>query len=233
MLQAILFDFNATLVRQAFDLLADQGYTAPLSPADLARAEAVFRTARQTADTSLVETSHVDDLTAMVNALRLARQVSRQSIEETVAILHERCVPTATLIDGAGEALEQLQALGYRLSIISNAAYSPFLIWTLDRFQILNLFEQVVVSADVRLRKPGLEIFHLTLDRMQLSPEQTAYVGDDYRKDVVASKEMGMRSIWYRPDHTPGDDVDESLPDAIVSNLAQIPMWGESELKQR
>jgi HAD superfamily hydrolase (TIGR01509 family) len=246
MLQAILFDFNATLVRsptwmdleirslprQAFDLLAGQGDIAPLSPADLARAEAVFRQARRTADVSLVETSHVDDLTAMGEALDLGRQVSAQRIEETVASLHKRCVPTAELIAGAAETLDGLQAMGYRLSIISNAAYSPFLTWTLAQFRILNLFEHVIVSADVRLRKPGLEIFRVTLDRMQLAPEQAAYVGDDFHKDVVASNEVGMRSIWYRPDHTPTHNGDEAIPDAVVAHLNQIPAWAANKFER-
>ena len=92
--------------------------------------------------------------------------------------------------------------------------------------------QRVVVSADVRLRKPGLEIFRLTLDRMQLGPEHTAYVGDDYGKDVVASKELGMRSVWFKPGDPSEDGVDPSVPDVIVARLNQIPAWAV-ELERR
>jgi HAD superfamily hydrolase (TIGR01509 family) len=239
MLQAFLFDFNATLIqsptwmdleirslpRQAFAHLARQGHISPLDDDQLARAEAIFRTARQTANTSLRETSHTQDLTAMVEALGLPQQISPQLIEETVASLHRQCVPTVELIEGADQMLRQLQALDYRLGIISNAAYGPFLSWALEQLGLLGYFEQIIVSADVGLRKPGLDIFHLTLDRMGLAPAQTTYVGDDFQKDVVASKEMGMRAVWYRPEVKAIQARDQSTPDAIVTHLDQIPPW--------
>lgn len=241
MLQAFLFDFNATLIRsptwmdleirslpqQAFAHLASQGRIVPLDDAQMVRAEVVFRTARQTANISLRETSHVADLTAMVEALDLRQRVLPPLIEETIATLHRQCVPTVELIEGAAEMLHQLRALDYRLGIISNAAYGPFLLWALEYVGLLGYFEQVVVSADVGLRKPGLDIFRLTLKRMGLAPAETAYVGDDFQKDVVAAKQMGIRTIWYRPDdQVAPHSAEATIPDAIVTHLNQIPACG-------
>jgi HAD superfamily hydrolase (TIGR01662 family) len=247
MIQAYLFDFHQTLIqspawlalevrtlpRAAFSLMARHKIVPLLDKPQLAKAEDVFRTSRHAAETTGHETSHVEDLTTMVAALELQQLVSHQAIEETIATLHRRCVETATMIDGAAQTLQDLRASSYRLGIISNAAYSPFLTWTLDHFKLLHFFELVVVSADVGTRKPWSQIFHIALERMGLPPSQVAYVGDDYIKDVVASKRVGMRAIWFQPDGNPAPSNQEKSPDASVSSLDQIPTqaerWREKE----
>jgi HAD superfamily hydrolase (TIGR01509 family) len=241
-IKACIFDFNATLIhspvwmdleirslpRQAFGLLAEQGHIEPLDDSRLAQAQIVFNAMRQTANISLVETSHLDDLAAMIKALDLQAQVSVQLIEQTVAALHKRCVTAVELIDGAGEMLKALRGMDYRLSIVSNAAYSPFLTWTLEHFGLLDYFEDIVVSADVRIRKPDVEIFRLALERIKLAPTETVYVGDDFIKDVHSANAFGMRTIWYPPNHTSITPEQEKVPDALITHLSQIPLLAQS-----
>jgi len=247
MIQAYLFDFHQTLIqsptwmalevrtlpRAAFSLLARQKTIPILNERQLTKAEDVFRAARQAAEATGRETSHLEDLAAMVAALDLQQHVSLHAIEETVATLHRRCVETTTMIDGAAQALHDLSESSYRLGIISNAAYSPFLTWTLDHFKLLEFFEFVIVSADVGTRKPWSQIFHIALERMGLLPSQVVYVGDDYLKDVVASKSVGMRAIWLQPEGSPAPSNQEVSPDATVTSLDQIStqaeLWNEAE----
>jgi putative hydrolase of the HAD superfamily len=243
---AFLFDFNGTLMRSptwialevrdlpraAFALLAKAGHIPLLDEERLALAEEVFRNQRASADNSYRETSHVDDLTQMVEALALSTKVSTSLISETVAMLHRRCILTVELMAYTEETLQQLHELGLRLGIISNAAYSPFLTWTLEHFNILEYFEEIVVSADVNTRKPGLDIFKIALRRMELQPEETVYVGDDYRKDVVASKQLGIRAIWYQPNGDAPPPDSEVTPDAVVTGHDQIPALAKRWLSE-
>ena len=237
MIKAVLFDFNATLIHSpdwmaletltlphaAFKLLADRGYIAPLSPDQLLEAEKVFQTDRQNANLTNRETSHVADLLTMVHSLGYQDKVPQSLVEETVAILHRNCIPNVALMAQAETTVKHLQSMGLRLGIISNAAYAPFLTWTLEHFRILDYFEEIVVSADVGSRKPGLEIFHITLARMGLKPPEAAYVGDDFHKDVVASKQLGLCAIWYRPEDGSSMPDGEPVPDAVVSGLGELP----------
>jgi HAD superfamily hydrolase (TIGR01509 family) len=241
MLQAFLFDFSSTLIESktwmdleirglpeaAFALLAERGIILPLAPGELSHAESLFWTARRVADTTGHETSHVDDLVMMVEALSLQERVSRSLAEETVAALHRRCLPTVELIGGVPETLHQLRGMGYRQAIISNAAYAPFLTWTLECFNLLSFFEQVVVSAEEGTRKPWPDIYRLTLERMGLSPPDAAYVGDDLLRDIVGARDAGLSSIWYRPDGPPPGEEECAVPDAIVTALDQIPALAE------
>jgi HAD superfamily hydrolase (TIGR01509 family) len=237
MISTFLFDFNGTLMRSptwialeirdlpraAFAHLAKEGHIPLLSEEQLALAESVFCEQREAADTLYRETSHVDDLAAMVRRLDLQAQVPQALIEETVATLHRRCIPTVELMPYIEDSLARLQGMGLRLGIISNAAYPPFLTWTLDHFGILDFFEDVIVSADVRTRKPGLDIFQIGLERMGLEAGQTAYVGDDFRKDVTASKQIGMRAVWFNPDVKTSPLGDGATADAIVRGHDEIP----------
>ncbi|TDJ14514.1 MAG: HAD family hydrolase [Gammaproteobacteria bacterium] len=237
MIKAVLFDFSSTLIdspawmaleirtlpRDAFELLVADGHIAPLGAEELGQAESIFHQARELANATERETSHADNLSSMVAALGLQDQVSQVLVEQTVATLHRRCLPKVTLVTGAAETLTALQAHDYRISIISNAAYSPFLTWTLERFELLHLFEKIVVSADVGVRKPGLDIFRMTLDQLELEPADVVYVGDDFQKDVAAPKQLGMRAIWFRPDGAAPPPEGQAAADAAVSELVQIP----------
>ena len=257
MITAFLFDFNGTLMRSppwmalelrdlpraALAQLAEAGHIQPRDEHQLARAEAVFHERRAAAEASHRESSHVDDLTAILKALDLQAAASPDLIAETVAWLHRRCLPTVELMASVPEMLQGLRQLGLRLGIVSNAAFAPFLTWTLERFGLLGYFETVVVSADVAVRKPGHAIFRIALTRLGLTESAAAYVGDDFVKDVKAAKELNMRAIWYRPngDGPPSSDSlrpdgsrlppgEGVRPDAVVTSHDQIPLLAEQWL---
>jgi HAD superfamily hydrolase (TIGR01509 family) len=218
------------LPRAALARLAETGHIRPVPDAQLIRAEAVFRERRAAAETTLHETSHVEDLTAILEALELGSAIPPDLIAETVAWLHRRCLAAVELMADVPEMLQALRRLRLRLGIVSNAAYAPFLHWALERFGLLRYFEDVVVSADVAARKPGLEIFRIALARLGLSGRAAVYVGDDFVKDVRAPKQLAMRAIWYHPDGggpPPGEVV---RPDAVVSGHRQIPSLAEQWL---
>ena len=241
MLSAVLFDFNGTLIRSgpwmelevrrlpqaALTRLAEQGHIPAPDAALLARADETFRALRQRANRIGNETSHVQDLASILADVSLGGNISYDLIESTVADLHRKCLPTVELLPGAAYALRRLSALGLRLSILSNAAYPPFLAWTLERFELAGFFEDVVVSADVSWRKPRPEIFRLALERLGLSPDETVYVGDDFEKDVATPKRLGMRAIWFRPQSPAAEPAREVEADAVVTTLDEIPGWVE------
>ncbi|MBU37227.1 MAG: hypothetical protein CL611_02140 [Anaerolineaceae bacterium] len=241
MIKAILFDFNDTLIQSrqwmaletrelphaAFSSLERTGHLPSLSEHQLAKAQAVFQEARQTANCTHRETSHIADLVAMINALGYQQLVPHATIETTVADLHKDCVPTAKLLAHTEKALERLASLGLKMGIISNAAYAPFLLWTLDHFGIMEFFEDVVVSADVGVRKPALEIFQIALSRMKLEPHRTAYVGDDYAKDIVPSRRLGLRTIWRKPRTVSSASDRDTIPDAVITSNDDIPVLAE------
>jgi len=92
-------------------------------------------------------------------------------------------------------ALEALRSK-YRMAVLSNFDYGPTVEAALAEFGIHDLFEVIVVSADVGWRKPHGEIFRETLRRMGLGAHQAIFVGDTPEADVLGPQGVSMDTIW-------------------------------------
>jgi HAD superfamily hydrolase (TIGR01509 family) len=65
------------------------------------------------------------------------------------------------------------------------------------------LFDVIVISGEVGLRKPDPEIYALTAERLALPPEACVFV-DDHPGNVEAATTAGMTGVWHR-------DTEETL----------------------
>ena len=54
----------------------------------------------------------------------------------------------------------------------------------------------MAISADVGVRKPHPAIFQYALDGLNVSPEETAMVGDQLKADIAGAKGLHILSIW-------------------------------------
>ena len=66
----------------------------------------------------------------------------------------------------------------------------------LQRQGILDLFDPIVSSAEVGLKKPDPEIYRLLLDRLALPAEAVAFV-DDVEENIRAAEAFGIRGILF------------------------------------
>ncbi len=87
----------------------------------------------------------------------------------------------------------------YRLGIVSNFDYAPTVARILVRERVSDLFEAVIVSADVGWRKPKAAIFEAALGRLGVRPEEALFVGDRAEIDVLGAKALGMVVAWVNP----------------------------------
>ncbi|MEU4480958.1 HAD family phosphatase [Micromonospora sp. NPDC023966] len=99
----------------------------------------------------------------------------------------------------------QLRDLGVRVGLLSNS-------WgnTYPRELIDGLFDPVVISAEVGLRKPLAAIYTLTLDRLGLPADRVLFV-DDAEPHVLGARAVGMRAVW----HTDADSTRAALAEVI------------------
>jgi epoxide hydrolase-like predicted phosphatase len=65
------------------------------------------------------------------------------------------------------------------------------------------LFDAVIDSAHVGVRKPDPRIFHMTLERLGGIAPQDAVFLDDFHGNVTAAERLGMRGILVEEDHRP------------------------------
>ncbi len=102
--------------------------------------------------------------------------------------------PNTVLID----RLADVRDAGVRLAMLTNNVkeWRPY--WT-AMLPVDELFEIVVDSADVGMRKPDARIYELTCERLGLPPSACAFV-DDFEHNCVAAREVGLHPVWYRDD---------------------------------
>jgi epoxide hydrolase-like predicted phosphatase len=82
---------------------------------------------------------------------------------------------------------------GIRTGLISNS-------WGVDRYDralLAELFDGVVISGEVGLRKPAPEIYALGASAVGLSPSQCVYV-DDLPGNLKPARALGMTTLHHR-----------------------------------
>jgi len=66
-----------------------------------------------------------------------------------------------------------------------------------DRALLAELFDDVVISADVGLHKPEPEIYRLSCARLAIEPADAIFV-DDLRENVAGAEAVGMVGVLHR-----------------------------------
>jgi len=59
------------------------------------------------------------------------------------------------------------------------------------------MFDHVVISGEVGMRKPEPEIFHHTLNLLQVPPHEAVFV-DDLHKNIEGAREIGLVTVHHR-----------------------------------
>ena len=72
------------------------------------------------------------------------------------------------------------------------------------------------------VRKPDPAIYRLGVDAKGIAAENVLVVGDSFSIDVVPAKAVGCRVAWLKGEGWGGEVIDESVPDVIITDLAQL-----------
>ena len=96
---------------------------------------------------------------------------------------------------GVVQAIEILKKQGYKIALVSNGK-SPFQERNFRSLGISHLFDLVIVSGAVGLRKPDKAIFELTCLKLAVKSEESIFVGDNPHADIRGANTVGMNSIY-------------------------------------
>ena len=105
--------------------------------------------------------------------------------------------PDSVVPEDVRRALPQLKEAGYILAVISNRD-KPFQD-VLDDHGIGAFFDFSMAAGEVHIWKPEPGIFEHGLQRVNLSPQEAIYVGDNYYADVIGARSAGLYPILYDP----------------------------------
>jgi epoxide hydrolase-like predicted phosphatase len=98
------------------------------------------------------------------------------------------------------ELVRELRSQGFRLGVLTNNIAEFKAQWrTMLPFD--ELFDDVVDSHEVGMRKPNPAIYQLALARLGVEAERTAFL-DDVASNVTAADAVGMRGVLVDVDPT-------------------------------
>jgi len=91
------------------------------------------------------------------------------------------------------DAVRQVRAAGYRTALLTNISSEGEAIFT-NLFPVDELFDVVVDSSKVGMRKPDPAIYQLTCARLGVAPDRCLFI-DDLLCNVEAADALGMQTI--------------------------------------
>lgn len=132
--------------------------------------------------------------------------------------------PPVPHVDAVG-VLRDVKAMGLRIGLISNTGMTPGVTFRsyLEQQGMLEYFDTLTFSDEVKLAKPSPQIFQITLSSLGAAPEATVHVGDHVTNDVVGAKRCGLKTVWITGFYEREDPSDpESEPDETVDQLGLV-----------
>ena len=134
---------------------------------------------------------------------RLERHVGTHfDLDRLRALFFDRLQPNRPMID----LVRELRGNGIRAALLTNNVREWEPLWRSKLPEIDELFEVIVDSAFVGLRKPDPAIYSLTLERLGgVAPERCVFV-DDLDVNCDAARALGMAAVRF-------ERADQAIPE--------------------
>ena len=136
----------------------------------------------------LTETEFLADLSGQLSR-QLKREVNLDGFGERYFADLE---PNGRVI----EYMRELGSRGYRLAICTNNVREWEHRWR-AMLPVEEIFDVVVDSAFVGVRKPDPQIYELTLERLGTTAQEAVFL-DDIEINCDAARAVGMTAVWFR-----------------------------------
>ena len=124
---------------------------------------------------------------------------------------------------GVVEALERLKAQGFSLACITNKA-EAFTLPLLKNLDLYKYFKLVLSGDSLPKQKPDPLPLRHACEHFGIDSSHGVLVGDS-SNDVQAARAAGMPVICVTYGYNHGHDIRQSLPDAVVDSLTDVPPY--------
>jgi HAD superfamily hydrolase (TIGR01549 family) len=173
-----LIDSNDAHAKSWIEAMAEYGYIVPF--------EKVRPLIGMGGDKVLPETIHLEK----------DSEIGSQISKRREAIFKERYLPRLRAFPGAKELLQEMRKRGLRLAIASSA--QPDELKSLLRLVgAEDLVEEKTSSKDVSRSKPNPDVMQVTLQRIELDPNEVLMIGDT-AYDIEAASKVHVGTIAFR-----------------------------------
>jgi epoxide hydrolase-like predicted phosphatase len=181
---ALLLDFGGVMTTSVWDSFADFCRAKGLEEGTVKR---LFREdPGALADLRQLETGALEEAAFEE---RFARRLGLDDATDLIDSMFRGMLPEESMI----AAVRAARASGIKTGLVSNSWSTTHY----DRDLLSELFDTVVISAEVGLHKPQPEIYRLTAERLEEPPTSCVFV-DDLRENCEGAEAVGMTAILHR-----------------------------------
>ncbi len=106
------------------------------------------------------------------------------------------------------ETLQKLRAMGLKIGIVTNGLKSDYR-QILEKVELLDFFDVKVGIDNVGKMKPHRDIFLYALNKLEVSPSETVFVGDELIADYEGAKKAGLTPLLIDRDNVIGSNVEK------------------------
>ncbi len=126
------------------------------------------------------------------------------------------------LFPDAAQTLSVLRTSGLKLGLITNGSIR-MQSRKLQCLALAPMFDTILISDAEGISKPDPQIFQRALERLNVSPARSVFVGDHPDVDVAGARAAGMQAIWRRDPN--GSRMIEA--DGVIDELGDLLTWLE------
>jgi HAD superfamily hydrolase (TIGR01662 family) len=165
----------------------------------------------------------LQDLLRKFEQAKLDKESLEQAMRRFYRASEQSWIPSANLHD----VLKGLQEAGYQMALLSNAGDTSNVHRLLERANLKQYFDIILISASEGIRKPNSKLFQKIASEWQLPEEQIVMVGDSLEQDIQGAQQVGMHQIWLYENISKDEALHEAKgidPEASAAELADIPI---------
>jgi len=137
----------------------------------------------------------------------LEKRIKRLSLDFSLSVSNDDVRSIANLIVGKwqeqisldADAISTIQHLKKSriVGLVSNFDHPPHVRKSLSKYDLDSLFDTIVISGEIGVKKPDPRIFEPALAEVGLNATEVAYVGDT-REDILAARAANMIPILIK-----------------------------------
>jgi glucose-1-phosphatase len=83
----------------------------------------------------------------------------------------------------------------YKIGLLSN--HLPGLRTALQNWKVEDVFDAIIISAEVKMLKPDESIYHMALNSLRVSPGEAVFI-DDYPPNLVGAQKVGIYTLHFK-----------------------------------
>lgn len=149
----------------------------------------------------------------LLNEYDLSNLTWEEMLDDYLHYFPAHCVPFLHM----EHVLKELKKKGLLLGMITNG-FTDFQWMNIKALRIDHYFDTILVSEQEGIKKPHKDIFLRALKALDVSAEESVYIGDHPENDVLGARGAGMHAVWKK-----GAFFDGSFTDSyIIEDLKEL-----------